>query len=419
MGIIQAPWESMMHLYQKNINEKQGTLPNIMTEYRKSIRQTLRGETPDTLVWQPRLSHWYWSNRLGFQPPSGSSEDDSYVFDPSLNHRPFDGNVPSKYNDLSLMDIYHMLDASVRKPGETLGLSLFETEVTGSEIEREIQQVENDVITKYDTPAGSVKQVMTWGHPHNRFIQGIDDLERMIHVMEGTKLSFIDEAYQVADQVYGERGIVQPWSFRSPFMMFMVEWAGFEQALYLLNDHPDEVEEFLSVAEEEWEQKLDMLIASPLEVVSFAENVDAAIISPTLYKKYLLPYYQRAVDRIHDAGMVCHAHFDGNLKTLLPYIGDAGFDAIEAATPEPQGDVSVSELKDAMDDTVLVDGIPATLFTSEYPREELKETTIEILDKFYPHIILGISDMLPPDGDIERLVYVTEIVEKYRSQNLN
>jgi len=74
----------------------------------------------------------------------------------------------------------------------------------------------------------------------------------------------------------------------------------------------------------------------------------------------------------------------------------------------------LEELKESMNDMVLVDGIPAIYFLHYIPEDELIEFVYRILNLFAPRIILGISDMLTPDGDIERVKIVRDIVSSYR-----
>ena len=45
--------------------------------------------------------------------------------------------------------------------------------------------------------------------------------------------------------------------------------------------------------------------------------------------------------------------------------------------------------------------------------DELKAFVGKLLDTFSPNIIVGISDMLSPDGSIEKVRMVGEIVRKY------
>jgi hypothetical protein len=109
-----------------------------------------------------------------------------------------------------------------------------------------------------------------------------------------------------------------------------------------------------------------------------------------------------------------HIHIDGAMKPLLPYIQDCPFDGVEAATPEPQGDVSIEQIKQALGDMVLLDGIPAVYFLPTYPVEVLIECVQRLVRLFQPRLVLGISDEIPPDGEIERVKLVGEMVADMR-----
>ena len=62
---------------------------------------------------------------------------------------------------------------------------------------------------------------------------------------------------------------------------------------------------------------------------------------------------------------------------------------------------------------ILLDGIPALHFMpDQYPVERLVEGVNRVVELFYPRLILGISDEIPPDGDIERVRLVGELVQK-------
>jgi hypothetical protein len=47
-----------------------------------------------------------------------------------------------------------------------------------------------------------------------------------------------------------------------------------------------------------------------------------------------------------------------------------------------------------------------------YPVEQLVECTRRAVELFHPRLILGISDEIPPDGDIERVRMVGELVRE-------
>jgi hypothetical protein len=132
-----------------------------------------------------------------------------------------------------------------------------------------------------------------------------------------------------------------------------------------------------------------------------------------MFEKYMLPWYKEKTRELHDAGKICVSHWDGNVKALLHYAQETGLDALECVPPSPMGNVTLEELRDAMKGMVLFDGIPATYFLSLVSEQELVDFTNKILSLFSPKIILGISDMLPPTGDIERVRTISRIADEY------
>ena len=55
--------------------------------------------------------------------------------------------------------------------------------------------------------------------------------------------------------------------------------------------------------------------------------------------------HRRRIERLHAAGVKCAVHLDGTVKGLLPKLIGSGFDAIEALTPKPGGDLDVEEIR--------------------------------------------------------------------------
>jgi uroporphyrinogen-III decarboxylase len=133
--------------------------------------------------------------------------------------------------------------------------------------------------------------------------------------------------------------------------------------------------------------------------------------SPPLWRKHLAPYYERRIAQLRAAGKYTYIHIDGAMKRLLREIRASSFDGIEACTPLPQGDVSLAEIQEALGEKVLLDGIPAIFFLEHYDWADIESCTREVVERFYPRLILGISDELPPDADIERVRRVGELVQ--------
>ena len=164
------------------------------------------------------------------------------------------------------------------------------------------------------------------------------------------------------------------------------------------------------------EQLIDVINTSPIEIINLGDNVHAGLLPPRWFRAYVLPVYQRRSMLLHEAGKFVHAHWDGDCKPLLPFARETGLDGIEAITPRPQGDVTLEEVKEALGDMFLLDGIPAVYFDRTYPEQDLIDCARECIDLFAPNLILGISDELSSHGEIERIRLVGDIVDEYNSR---
>jgi hypothetical protein len=181
----------------------------------------------------------------------------------------------------------------------------------------------------------------------------------------------------------------------------------------MMMDHPEVIAEYVEHATAADDAMYEVLKACPVDILNFGENIDAFMDPPPIWNEHLLPYYRMRNDELHAAGKYTFIHIDGAMKPLLPYLRDCDWDAIEAATPVPQGDVTLDEIKQGFgDDIILVDGIPALYFLPSFKEKDLIDCTKRVGDLFHPKLVLGISDEPPPDSDIERVRMVGEWVKE-------
>ena len=368
--------------------------------FKEEVLRTFQG-TNGYVVWQPRIEHWYNVNRVR-------------------------GILPPKYARWSLLDIYRHLGASVRYYyGEGSDISSPKTYLVFEyEAGRGVKEIrEGEVIHVYFySPRGELygkKGLGEWGcswHYLEHPVKKIEDLDILEDIVTHTHYRFDHDFYQGACAALGDLGAIQFYWERSPFQRLFLQYAGIDNTITLLYEYPERLREYLKKAEEAEDELFEVLAKCPVQILNFGENIDGRFDSPRIYNEYLLPYYRKRVDMLHRAGKFCHIHMDGALKPLLSYLRDADFDGIEGATPLPQGDVSLEELKEAMGDMVLLDGIPMLFFLPEYPVEDLLAYTEKVLDLFAPHLILGISDEISPPGDIERVRMVAEFVKTWNQK---
>jgi len=355
--------------------------------FREGILAVFRGEDPGGVVWQPRLEFWY-----------------------RVNHKR--GALPEHLMDRDLLEIYDYCRASVRYFGNGLRVRYPNVEV------EERWEEDGGLRRSWRTPVGELTEVVRydeWGlsaYNTEYKLKQPEDFKALEYILQDEEWYWDQEAYEAELAQVGERGVPQFYFRRSPIQGLFIEHMGFEPTIYMLQDHPEVIAHYVDVATEADNCLYEVLCACPVPLLNFGENIDAHMDPPPIFRGHLLPYYRRRAEELHRAGKFVHIHIDGAMRPLLPHLRECSWDGIEAATPLPQGDVTIEEIKGALGNLVLLDGIPAVYFLPTYPVEALTSCVRRIVELFYPRLVLGISDEIPPDGDIERVRLVGELVEE-------
>jgi hypothetical protein len=357
------------------------------SDRRRRILAVFQGEDPGGVVWQPRLEFWYHVNRKR-------------------------GTLPRHLSDMDLLEVYDYCHASVRYFGNALRVHHRDVDV------EEQREGEKDLRRSWRTPVGELTEVIHYdewdlsAYNTEYKLKRAEDFEVLKYILRHEEWSWDQKAYDAELARVGERGVPQFYFRRSPLQGLFIEHMGFESTIYMLHDRPEVIADYVNAATEADERLFEVLCACPVPILNFGENIDAHMDPPPIFRDHLLPHYRRRTEQLRRASKFVHIHIDGAVRPLLPHLRDCAWDGIEALTPLPQGDVTLEEVKEAMGDRVLLDGIPAVYFLSTYPLETLTSCVRRAVDLFYPRLILGISDEIPPDGDIERVRLVGELAQE-------
>jgi len=348
-----------------------------------------RGEDPGGVLWQPRIDFWYRVNKKR-------------------------GTLPNHLNDASLNDLYDYCHASIRYFTKPLKVNYHSVSMN------EIHIDDDKAAIEYKTPIGTLREVYhydEWGLSRFRSeykIKTPEDFRVLKYILQDEEWTFDEEIYQQDVERVGDRGAPQFYFRRCPLQGLFVEHMGFERAIFALHDSPEVIHDYIEAATQADEALYKVLCGAPVPIFNYGENIDAHMNPPPIWCDYLAPYYRMRLEQFHAVGKFVHIHADGAIKPLLPFLRDCPFDAIEAATPEPQGDVTIEQIKEALGDMILLDGIPALYFLPLFSEEVLVECVKKLVDLFHPQLVLGISDEIPPDGDIERVRMVGEMAKMLR-----
>jgi hypothetical protein len=356
-----------------------------MTSREKHLA-VLRKEPIDGILWQPRIEHWY-----------------------EVNAR--NGTLPDRYREMSLLEVFDDLNCSVRP--YWVFCEAIRIEDPPEVWCEEKTEGSRTVVVKH-TPLGDLTTIESRTGLANHTVKypvvTTEDMKILEWILLGRRIWFDWEVYENGCALIGERAAPCVYISRVNLMRLVHEYMGFENGLTSLYQWPRETEHLLETINETDDALLEMISACPIEIINFGDNVHQAFCPPPLFERWVLPEYQRRNEVLHKAGKKTYPHWDGDCGQLLPYAGDCGFDGFEAITPAPQGDVTLEQMRDALGDCILIDGIPCTDFLSSTPIESLVENTKKCLRYFAPNLVLGISDEISPVGDIERVRLVSELV---------
>ncbi len=213
-----------------------------------------------------------------------------------------------------------------------------------------------------------------------------------------------------------EIGFISSLPPRTPFQRMLVEWAGVKNTVLLMMREPEEFEETLQAMSEADDPIYEAICESPAPAVYFGENITSDVVSPRIFKKYHIPYYQKRTEQLHAKRKFIFVHIDGKMSGVLSMMEETGVDCAQSVTPLPVGDISIKELrKVAGPNIILWGGLPGVYFSRLYPEKNLRQMALEVIEHHLEgyKFIMGVADQVPPDGDINRVKLVTEIVEKH------
>lgn len=354
------------------------------------------GKSIPHVLFQPRLEPWFvWHWQFGL--------------------------LPEQYKHMTLPEFYDELGVSMRY---VYGYNTMPDPVEKTytaKVRRAVDQTDDTKTTTISTPYGDLvtKARMTvdgvW-----RVVQfpvkGPDDFSKLEWLFENTVYSFSENNFEKGATFVGDRGEPQFWVPPSPYQALCLELMRFEDFIYAVMDMPERVEKVMATITAAYDGLYKQIIASgKVRIVNFGENIHAQLTSERYFEKYHLPFYEKRAGQLKAAGIYTHIHIDGHFKPLLKYLRHLPFDGLEALTPLPQGDVSIEEMKEHIGDKILLDGIPAVLFTPTFTHEELAACVEKLVALFYPRLILGISDELPEGVDesgIEKVKWIAEYCRK-------
>jgi len=392
--------------------------------YRERMLSAIRGEPTDQIPWAPRMDLWSIAQRAR-------------------------KTLPARFRDKNTVQIAEELDVACHAVGADFtisggrdislrGLGLdnhadYPYRVELRHLPIESRDDGQHLVTRIQTPAGEIlthlyrtEQMLADGislpfvkhYPLN----APEDLKALGIIFDHIEVIPTSEAYKTFQTRIGDRGIAVargPMA-ASPMHLILHELTPMDQFFYFYHDNRDALNELCKRMMPFFDAALDALIACDAEVVFWGANYDQDLTWPPFFQEEIAPCLQNVADRVHAAGKYLLTHTDGENKGLLPLYPPCRFDVAESVCPSPMTQCTLAEIRAALPGITTWGGIPSIALLPGSMNDREFETYLDDLFGNLgtgDHLILGVSDNVPPDADLNRLERIKTRIEDFGPVN--
>lgn len=366
-----------------------------MMSHKERLLAPFGGQKPDRPAWVADLSYWYdGQQKAGTLDPVYAGAD----------------GLLRLHADLGVSCYY------------SHWVMLYEAQYDRVAVETE----ERDGVRKrrWRAPAGELVETLTylpesfcWAHTEYP-VKKTADLAIVRDIAERTRYQACPSSrFSDMERRLGEAGVPLVPIPRSPLPALLTDWCGVETGAFLLMDEPAAAAAAMRSITAANESAFAALAAGPAFLLHFCDNLDSRTSTP-FFEDYMQEYYEQRLAQLHAAGKVAVVHLDGGVRGLLGKLAACGFDAIEAVTPAPVGDVRIDELRELVGNarTVIWGGIPGVMFCPPWTDDNIRCQTQQVLDHLAGEgrLVVGSADQVPPDGNIAFCRSIAQTIESFR-----
>ena len=355
----------------------------------------MSGRSPDRIPWIPRLKLWYDAHRRR-------------------------GTLPTKYQGWTIREIEHDLGLGTPARDGTV----FRAEVRDVEV-RTVERG-SESVTEYVTPSGTVSTTFRGsetldeagiqGREMGHLIKGPEDYGPVEYLIQNTDIVPTYDEYLAYDEETGDDGVPLVSIGQDPMSRFCLELAGYNVAFYHLHDYPHLVHHLLGVLTEQAQTIQEVTLDSPARLILHGAHFQTQFTPPSLFRKYMVPYFQPFAERLHerDKLLVCHA--DADTSRILDLIKAAGFDMAECFVTAPMVPMTLAQARATLGgDVIIWGGIPSMMLCDPVSNAAFEAYVRDVFRTIAPGdaFILGVADNVMPEAKIERIARVSEMIEEY------
>lgn len=242
------------------------------------------------------------------------------------------------------------------------------------------------------------------------YIKEPDDYKVVEFMVRDTVYKPNYEAILLAQERLGEDGYVIGNTEYTPMNKMIYDLMGVERFGLDLHRRSDDVLSLYWLLREKQREMYRLCAESPAEMFIYGGNIHQEVVGLRRFEEYYLPCLDEFADTVHDYGKLSGCHLDAPMASLVEAVARSKIDVVEAFTPVPTCDVSVSEAREAWPDKVLWVNFPSSVHIE--PPTRIRVETQRILREAAPgdRFLIGVTEDIPEDRWRSSLTAISQTI---------
>lgn len=393
--------------------------------HRDRMLAAIRGKPTDQIPWAPRMDLWQIAQ---------SSR----------------GTLPERFQGMNTVEIAveldvacHCVQGDFTQPGggdpSLVGIGQgnhkdFAYRVELNDFPVEFDHATGDSKTRIKTPAGDItthifrslemaRDGISLPYYKSYAIESVRDFEAIAQIFEHLEVIPTPENFDAYKNRLGEQGIAvaRGPTGASPLHLMLRDLMAMDQFFYLWHDEQNAMQELSERMTPFYHRVLEVLSESDAEIVFWGANYDQDLTWPPFFEAEIVPWLKTASDKLHSVNKMLLTHTDGENKGILRYYESCGFDIAESVCTQPMTLCSLNEIRQGVGPKATVwGGIPSVTLLDDSMNDKDFNDYMDALFASLgtgERLILGVSDNVPPDANLDRLEDIKRRVEAFGPVN--
>ena len=272
----------------------------------------------------------------------------------------------------------------------------------------------------YRTPFGVERYGYGYGMPLEEPLKGVKTAAE-VHAYGWPDPDWIGVDHLRGDALQYERRYAILGGEWSPFWHDAIDLLGFDGLIYQMYDNPEVVDAVMQHTSDyylEVSQRIFEASGDAIDVFFIGNDFGAQtgpMVSPKLFRRFVLPQLQRFVELGHRFGKYVVLHCDGSIRSIIPDMIAVGLDGIQSVQPLCYG-MELAGLKRDFGAQLTFMGCVDTQSLIEGTAESARQLTLDTLEVMMPgggFIASPSHDYLLPETPVENVIVMYETIREY------